>query len=128
MVNLRPLIETDIIELDRLWREYWTDTSLPGLRNRIVDAVAVNQDNRIVGYGQVKQFAEAMLFLDPTARKRDRAQATKLLMLEAFRGAELVGIEDVYSFIKDPDFSLLIQKRFGFEAVTEPGELLLRRL
>ena len=95
--------------------------------NAIIDAVAVDGD-KIVGYGQVKLFAETMLFLDPTTRTRDRAQALKLLMIEAFRGADKAGIEEVYAFIKDPDFALLIEKRYGFKRIVSPGELLLRKL
>ena len=132
MVKLRPLTRTDIFRLDELWREHWSDYSMPGLKNRIIDAVAVARDEkdgeRVIGYGQVKLFAEAILFLDPTARKRHRAAALRLLMEEAYRGADKAHLEDIYCFIKSPDFALLIEKRFGFERVLEPGELLLKRL
>ena len=130
MVKLRSLTEADIVPLDKLWREHWSEYSLPNRRNAIRDSLAVDiaDPTRIIGYGQVKLFAENMLFLDPTARKRDRVRALKLLMLEAFRGADKVHIEEVYAFIKDPDFSVLIQRRFGFKHIIEPGELLLRKL
>jgi hypothetical protein len=125
MVKLRSLTKSDIIKLDDLWVKHWSDTSLPGLKNRVIDAVAHN-DDRIIGYGQVKLFAEAQLFLDPTCRKRDRVQALKLLMEEAERGVHRAGLEDLYIFIKNPDFALLIAQRYGFERVIEPGELLLK--
>jgi hypothetical protein len=129
MIKLRTLTPSDILTLDTLWREHWShESSLPGLESRIIDAVAVDESGRVVGYGQVRLFAEAMLFLDPTVRKRDRAAATRLLMHEAFRGTDLAGIKDIYCFIRDPDFSLLIQKHFSFDRVDNPGELLLRRL
>lgn len=127
-MKLRPLIETDIIELDKLWQEHWSNTTLPNRRDKVVDAVVDNEEGRLIGYGQVKMFAEAMLFIDPTARKRDRARATKLLMSEALRGAKAIKVQDLYAFIKDPDFSLFIQHRYDFHAVPEPGELLLRSL
>ena len=125
MVKLRPLLKSDIIKLDDLWLKHWQDTSLPGIKNRVIDAVACDGE-KIIGYGQVKLFAEAMLFLDPTARKRDRVQALKLLMEEAERGVNKAGLEDIYIFIKDPDFAVLIAKRYGFERIIEPGELLLK--
>jgi hypothetical protein len=125
MIKLRSLAKSDIITLDGLWREHWNNTTLPGLKNRVIDAVACNEE-RIIGYGQVKLFAEAMLFLDPTARKRDRVQALKLLMEEAERGVNKAGLEDIYIFIKDPDFAVLIAERYGFERIIEPGELLLK--
>lgn len=113
--------------LNDLWEKHWSDYSLPNRENAIIDALAVEGD-RIIGYGQVKLFAETMLFLDPTASTRQRVLALKQLMIEAFRGADKVGIEEMYAFIRDPDFSVLIQKRYGFKKVLEPGELLLRKL
>lgn len=129
MIKLRSLRDNDILSLDKLWREHWTDYSLPNRHNSIVDSLAVDaESDRIIGYGQVKLFAEAMLFLDPTARLRDKTRAIQALMLEAFRGCDKADIEEVYAFIRDPDFSSLIQKRYGFESIPRPGELLLRRL
>lgn len=113
--------------LNDLWEKHWSDYSLPNRENAIIDSLAVD-GSRIIGYGQVKMFAESMLFLDPTARTRDRAHAIKLLMMEAFRGTDKAGIEEIYAFIRDPDFSVLIQKRYGFKRILEPGELLLRKL
>lgn len=129
MIKLRSLTPADIIELDRLWHEHWShESSLPGLDNRIVDAIASDESDKIIGYGQVRLFAEAMMFLDPTTRKRDRAIATRLLLQEAFRGADVAGLKDIYCFTTNPDFSLLLQKRFSFDRVENQGELLLRRL
>lgn len=101
---------------------------MPNLNNRIIDSVVENGEGRVIGYGQLKLFAEAMLFLDPTARKRDRALATQGLMLESFRGADKLGIEEVYAFIEDPKFAQFIVKRFGFKSISNPGQLLLRKL
>lgn len=127
MIKLRSLTPSDIITLDQLWKEHWSDTTLPNLKNRVIDAIAYDTTNeRIIGYGQVKLFAEAQLFLDPTCRKRDRAKALQLLMAEAERGVRRADLEDLYIFIKDPDFAVLIAKRYGFYRVTEPGELLLK--
>ena len=91
----------------------------------IIDAVVENKD-KIIGYGQVRLFAEAMLFLDKSASPRDRVDALRKLMLEAFRGTEIAGIQEIYAFIQDPDFSLLIQKHFRFRPADRPGELLIK--
>jgi len=126
MVKLRSLTASDILLLDDLWKEHWSDTTLPGLKNRLIDSIAVDEKDKIVGYGQVKIFAEAQLFLDPTAPKRARVKALKLLMAEAERGVHQSGIGDLYVFIKNPDFAMLIARRYGFHRVVEPGELLLK--
>lgn len=128
MIKLRTFQQSDVEKLDKLWQEHWSDHSLPNRTNAIIDAIAENDEERIIGYGQVKLFAEAMLFLDPSARKRDRVQALKRLMLEAFRGADINGIEEIYAFIQDPAFAVLIEKRYGFSRIVSPGELLLRKL
>jgi hypothetical protein len=91
----------------------------------VVDAVVEDSNGKVIAYGQVKLFAEAMLFLDKDASRRDRVQALKLLMLEAFRGTQQAGIEEMYCFIKDPDFATLIERHFGF-SVVDKGELLIR--
>ena len=85
----------------------------------------VVEGEQVIGYGQVKLFAEAMLILDLSATRRQKVEAIKLLMLEAFRGCDQAGIHQVYAFIKDPDFATLISRHFGFEVV-DKGELLLR--
>jgi hypothetical protein len=128
MIHLRSLVPSDLTKLDELWREHWSsESSLPNLRTRITDAVAVDK-RRIVGYGQVKQFAELMMFVDPTTSTRTRAEATKLLMDKALRDSRAAGLPDVYCFVRDADFSLIVQKHFGFEKADDPGELLLKKL
>jgi len=89
--------------------------------------VAENESG-IVGYGQVRLIAEADLFIDPTARLRDRAVALKLLMNKAILDSRLNKVEELYAFIQDPNFSKLIQSRYGFTPVPKPGELLLRKV
>ena len=131
MIKLTPLTPAYILELDKLWKEHWSDTTLPDQSNSIIDSVVIAQESdvkRVIGYGQVKLFAEAMLFLDPTVRKKDRVRAVRLLMQEAFRGVDRVNVKNIYCFIKDPDFALLIEKHFGFDRVVGPGELLLKSL
>ena len=125
MIKLRPITLADTPALDELWKAYWSDVSLPGQKDKIIDSIAVDESDRIVGYGQVKMFAEAMLFLDPTTRKRDRARAVKLLMTEALRGVDRLNLDYIYCFIRDPDFSMLIQNRYGFKPADNPGELLV---
>jgi N-acetylglutamate synthase-like GNAT family acetyltransferase len=122
---LRSFRDEDIPAIDKIWRDHHSsDFSVPDRRNKIVDAVVV-ENEKIIGYGQVKLFAEAMLILDLSASRRQKVDAIKLLMAEAFRGCDQAGIHQVYAFIKDPLFATLISKHFGFEIV-DKGELLLR--
>lgn len=116
------------LAIDGFWQRDWaTEYALPNQDSMIIDAVAV-EGERVVGYGIVKNFAEAMLFIDKSARPRDKAHAVKQLMAEAFRGAEKAGCKDLYCFIKDPAFVTLIARRYGFKIVSDPGFLLVREV
>jgi hypothetical protein len=125
-MKLRSFRPSDIGPISEIWdKHYSTESSLPNRRNSVVDAVVEDSNGKVIAYGQVKLFAEAMLFLDKDASLRDRTQALKLLMLEAFRGTQQAGIEQMYCFIQDPDFATLIERHFGF-SIVDKGELLIR--
>ena len=126
MNTLRAFDWSDEPAVSKIWEEHHSDFySLPNRKSIIIDAVVENKD-KIIGYGQVRLFAEAMLFLDKSASPRDKVDALRKLMLEAFRGTEIAGIQEIYAFIQDPDFSLLIQKHFRFRPADRPGELLIK--
>jgi hypothetical protein len=127
--RIRTFQPSDIQVIDEIWkRHHSNDFSVPNRSNSIIDAVIEGRTGEVVAYGQVKLFGEAVFILDKDAPKRDKIEALKLLMSEAIRGADSVGLEDLYCFIRDPAFATLISKHFGFEIVEDPGELLLRRL
>jgi hypothetical protein len=127
-LELRSFRWQDTPEISKIWEEHHSDYyGLPNRRSAVVDAV-VEDNGKIVGYGQVKLFAEAMLFLDKSASLRSRVRALQMLMLEAFRGTEQAGLSEIYAFINDPDFALLIQKHFRFYVADKPGELLIKEL
>jgi len=124
-MKLRSFLPSDVEAIDRIWQKHHSnDFSVPDRRNALIDAV-VEKDGEVIAYGQVKLFAEAMLILDKDASQRDKVQALKLLMLEAFRGADQAGLNQLYCFIKDPDYATLIERHFGF-SIVDKGELLLR--
>lgn len=129
MVKLRSFRREDISQIDEIWRKHHSDDfSVPDRRNAVIDAVVEGEGGKVIAYGQVKLFAEAILILDKDASPRDKYKALTLLMLEAFRGADSAGIRDLYAFIQDPDFENLIAKHFDFEVLRNPGTLLKREL
>lgn len=128
-MKIRRFRDEDIPRIDEIWQAHHKDNfGVPNRSTSVVDAVVESDSGKVIAYGQVKLFAEAMLFLDLDASPRERIWAITQLMHEAFRGSEAAGLKDLYAFIKDPDFALLIEKHFHFERVDDPGELLLRRL
>jgi len=124
-VKIRPWRREDVDPIDRIWRAHHSsDFSVPDRRDSITDSVVV-ENERLIAYGQVKHFAEAMFIVDKDASRRERANALKLLMTQAFIGTRKAGLNQIYAFISDPDFALLIEKHFGFTRVTEKSERLL---
>jgi L-amino acid N-acyltransferase YncA len=128
ILKLVPLDYDKALQINEFWERDWSaEYALPNQDSMIIDACAIAGE-KVVGYGIVKTFAEAMLFIDKTARPRDRAIAVKSLMAEALRGAEKAGVKDIYCFIKDPAFASLIARRYGFKIVGDPGFLLVREV
>lgn len=124
-MKLRDFKRSDIEPIDQIWQAHHsTDFSVPDRRNMICEAVVEN-DGRVIGYGQVKLFAEAMMILDLDASRREKVVALQLLLGHAFAGANQARLNQMYAFIKDPDFALLLEKHFGFERVIDSGERLL---
>jgi hypothetical protein len=128
MVKLRQLDYEYAKQIDEFWKEYWSEYTLPDDTMKIIDAVAVDKDQKAIAYGQVRIFAELMLFTDMGRSKKERMEALKLLMFEAFRGVEGKRIEECYCLIKDMKFARLIAKHFDFHLVEDPGILLVKRM
>ena len=115
-------------QIDKFWQEYWSEYTLPDDRMKIVDTVAVDDNDKVIAYGQVRHFAEMMLFQDMGRSNRERMEAFKLIMAEGFRGADQAGFLEVYCLCKDIRFARLIAKHFGFRLVDNPGVLLVKSL
>lgn len=128
-MKIREFRSGDEFEIDEIWKKHHSqDFSVPARKNLVVERVAEDEKGKIIAYGNVKLFAEAFILLDKDAPVRLKVRALQELLLEAFRGADMSGLEDVYCFCKDPEFATLLSKHFSFEIVDEPGELLLRKV
>lgn len=123
---LRRFVDSDIPAIDEIWKKHHSrDFSVPDRKSYLIDACVEDEDGKLIAYGQVKLFAEAMFILDLDASLRKKIEALKLLMAEAFRGLNQSGLNQMYAFIRDPDFERLITKHFGFAPVEDAGQLLL---
>ena len=126
-MKLRNFDWSDVDKIDEIWKAYHSESfSVPDRYNALTDAVVVNDKDKIVAYGQVKLFAEAIFILDLDASKIERTKALILLMQQALFSAGINNRMDLKAFIKDPNFALLVEKHFHFERVADPGELLVR--
>jgi hypothetical protein len=128
MVKLTQLNFDRAVEIDKFWKRDWSGYSLPDDTAKIIDAVSVNDQGRVIGYGIVKLFPELMLFQDMEAHPKERVESLKLLMAEAFRGIEQAGLPEAYCLVKDMRFARLVAKHFGFNLVDNPGVLLTKKM
>jgi hypothetical protein len=125
---IREFSIADLERVDEIWREHHSHVaSLPHRKNALAEAIA-EEAGKVVGYGQVKAFAEAMMFLDMDISRISRGRALKGMIEKAIRETKAVGITDLYVFAKDPDFAIVLERHFDFQRVDDPGELLLRSL
>lgn len=128
-MKIRYFKPGDELVIDEIWQKHHAKNfSVPNRDRMIIEVVAEDDSGKLVAYGQVKLFAEAIMILDKDASQRKKVQALKLLLLEAFRGTDRFGLQDLYCFCKDPEFATILNKHFSFEIVDDPGELLLRKV
>lgn len=122
MIISRGFRLDDISQIDDFWRKN-PILGIPSLNNIIVNTTIEDTTKRaVVGYGAIKLFAEASLFLDPDLPKQDKAQAVVEAMQTAILHSKDAGLEMVYAVAANPDFSKVLQRRYGFKLV--PGDLL----
>ena len=96
---------------------------VPTLNNLIVNAILVDDDEKIFGYGCVKLFAEAILILKNRLSKKLKAQAIRASMKTAILFSKDAGVETLYIVSNEPGFSDVLRKTYGFRSY--PGELLI---
>jgi hypothetical protein len=126
-VRLSLVTDSDVESIGKVWESHHSHSfELPSRKRLIVEAKVVNGD-RLIAYGQVRLVAEPIFVLDLDARPREKIEALKLLMSEAYRGIERFGLRRAHAFIRDPYFADLIVRHFGWER-GDLGELLIKEL
>jgi hypothetical protein len=115
----------DIALISKLWETHHAHSfALPSRNNLVVEAKAV-EDGKLVGYGQVRLVAEPILVLDLDATARQKHEALRMLMLEAYRGTEQAQVKHMFAFVRDPNFADILTKHYAFERA-EQGEVLVK--
>lgn len=112
MIILRDFYESDIPGISEI-HERQPNLGVPSLDHVFINKT-IEQDGKILGYGVVKQFAEAVLILDHSLDKRTKAEAVKQSMRIAIHGAEMLNLEQLYITTPYEGFSKVIQKHYNF--------------
>lgn len=90
----------------------------PFKKRSIIDDAVVLKDGRVIAYGMVQLFAEAVLVMDPLAGRIERTKALKDLMNLACNVTAKQGITQLHTFTNEPKFNDLLIEQFGFERIT----------
>lgn len=89
----------------------------PFQQRTVIDDAVVLKDGKVIAYGAVQLFAEAVLVMDQDAPRLDKARALKDLMHLAFLATNKQHIQQLHIYTKDDKFSNLLIEQFGFEKI-----------
>lgn len=123
MIISREFLNEDIPGINDIFKKQ-PNSGIPSLRNMIVNSTLVdNETGKIVGYGAVKLFSEAILILDKEIKNKDKAQAVREAMRTAIAYSRNSSLEYIYAICEDERFSKVLRKSYGFKKV--PGNVLI---
>lgn len=113
-IEYRPATTSDIPEIERIYKQQEDSFDLP-LSAAEVAGVALDHNNKMVGFIMVRRIAETILILDLERSKRDRILALQECFAGALFESRLAGFEQIHAFVQDVGFSELLKKHFGFK-------------
>jgi hypothetical protein len=126
MIISREFFPEDVKGIDDVYKKQ-DEFGLPSLENIVINSTLVDSETgKIVGYGVVKLFAEAILLLDKDLKKKGKSQAVREAMKTAIVYCKDAGLECLYAISNTDGFSKVLRKSYGFKRV--PGEILLLEL
>lgn len=114
-IRIRSYEESDLEALDEIWNKFYKgEFSLPDLSNTVTHAVAEKHD-RIIAFGMVKYFAEAVMIMDGEANIMDKVRANDLLLAKAFEDSREAGLNQIHVCVALEDYARLLQNKYGFK-------------
>lgn len=122
MIIARDLRREDIDDIDKVFQKQ-PELGIPSLKYMIVNTVIEKTDEKkFLAYGAVKLFAEAILIMDKSLPKREKAIALMEAMQTALLYCRDAGVEILYANSNDDEFTRVLENRYKFHRV--PGTLL----
>lgn len=82
-------------------------------KNVVTDLIVCDDNDKILGFGFVKLFAEAVMILDQSLPARLKVQILRAMMSEAIEGSRSYGLEYLHMFSKREDFLDVLKKHYG---------------
>jgi hypothetical protein len=118
-VKIRRYQDSDLEEVNELWVKHHSHAfSLPPLSPNIVTCVALDEaTGKIIAFGVVKVYAEAVMVMNHDERPRTLVRAFRELMSVAIMGCQKFGITQLHAVAQDPNFADVLRRQYNFEDV-----------
>jgi N-acetylglutamate synthase-like GNAT family acetyltransferase len=108
---IRKSINEDVSRILELCRD--TDYESDPFRDILSDRVIIDGE-KLIAYGAIKRFTEAVLVLDKSKNVRTKIKALKELLNAAYFETRKVGLTELHVFTKNDSFANILRKHFGF--------------
>jgi hypothetical protein len=109
----RKLRNSDLDLINEFWeRDHKGIRGIPDRRLLISECVVEN--GKIIGYGHVKVFGEALMFLNQHTSQFEKAKAFKLMMDQAIRDSKRLGLDFVHVGVDDSHFEEILRTKYNF--------------
>ena len=115
MIITEELTNEDLKQIDDIYRKYHEDDFfIPSLAHTITYA-SVKNNEKIVAFGMVKLFPEAILVMNKGASHREQVIAWRMLMNYAIPRTRAQGHRYLHATIHNQEYSNLLSKHYGFK-------------
>ena len=109
---LRDLKLSDLNQIDAFWQKHHKGIRGIPERKFLVSEAVAESGGRIIGYGNLRYFAEALMFLDKDASTYQQAKAFRLMMNKAIMDAKKIGLDNINIGVDDLHFRMVLQSKF----------------
>jgi hypothetical protein len=114
-MEVRVFRQSDLSDIEKLHQVYQKNNfSLPKIAEAYADIV-VEEEGKILGYGQNRDITEAIMLLDLSLPLRVRGRALSAMIRESVYRASLKGHDQIHAFVQDSNFERALKNHFGFK-------------
>ena len=122
---IRELRLSDLNEIDAFWQKHHRGIRGIPERKFLVSEAVVEHNDKIIGYGHLRYFAEALMYLDKDFSKYQQAKAFRLMMKQAIRDAKKAGLDNINIGVDDLHFEGVLKGKYQ---LTDRGTVLSMEL
>jgi hypothetical protein len=118
---IRDLYVSDLPKIDTFWQKHHKGIRGIPERKYLVSEAVVENDDQIVGYGHLRFFAEALMYLNKDASKYQQSKAFKLMMDKAIGDSRKAGLDVIHIGTDDVNFEMTLRSHYK---LTDRGTVL----